>query len=75
MTRQMPVGDANRQLTALVHNVERETLVLTRHDHPVAVVISARRYEALLAEIDALDDHIALHESAALMFGLDPLNG
>jgi antitoxin StbD len=73
MTRQVPVGDANSQLTALLDNAECDTLVLTRHNHPAAVVISARRYEALLAAIDALDDHIALHEHEALMIGLGQL--
>jgi antitoxin StbD len=74
MTRHVPVAPANRQLSALLHNAERETLVLTRHNQPAAVVISARRYQALLAQIDALDDHIALHEREALMIGLDRLN-
>jgi antitoxin StbD len=74
MTRHIPIGDANQQLTALLHHAERETLVLTRHNRPAAVVISARRYDALLAAIDALDDHIALHEREALTIGLDHLD-
>jgi prevent-host-death family protein len=73
VTRLVPVEDANTKLTALLHNAERETLVLTRHSHPAAVVISARRYSALLAQIDALDDHISLHEREALIIGLDRL--
>ncbi len=74
MTRHVPVGDADTKLGALLRGAERETLVLTRHNHPAAVLISARRYEALLAQIDVLDDHLSLHEREALTTGLDRLN-
>jgi len=60
-------------LTSLLRGAEHETLVLT-HCHPAAVLISARRYEALLAQIDVLDDHLSLHEREALTIGLDRLN-
>ncbi len=73
VTRHVPVGDANTKLTALVRGAERETLVLTRHSHPAAVMISARRYQALLAQIEILDDHLSLHEREALTVGLDRL--
>jgi antitoxin StbD len=74
MTRHVPVGDADTRLTALLRGVEREMIVLTWHSHPAAVLISARRYEALLAEIDVLDDHLSLHEREALTIGLDRLS-
>lgn len=51
--RRCSLGEARRQLPALVHDAERGKAVhLTRRGKPVAVLISAAEYERLTRERD-----------------------
>lgn len=45
----MPVSDAKDQLSALVESVEElhETVVITRHGRPAAVLVSPEEFESL----------------------------
>lgn len=57
------VSEAKGRLTELVRDAQDEDVLLTRHGRPAAVIMSADRYEALMDEIEDLQDRLSIHES------------
>jgi antitoxin StbD len=70
-TRHVPISEAKGRLAELVRDSDDEDVVLLRHGRPAAVVMSARRYEALLEEIEDLRDRLSIHEREGLTMDLD----
>ena len=67
----LPVSDAKDQLSALVEAVEtiHETVVITRHGKPAAVLVSPDEYESLTetafwASVPGIADDIAEAETS-----------
>jgi antitoxin StbD len=63
MAELVSISAAKARLSELVRDSDREDVLLMRHSHPVAVLLSARRYEDLLERIDDLEDRLAVHEA------------
>jgi antitoxin StbD len=58
----IPIGEANGSLAELVRDSATEPITLMFHGYPVGVILSARRYEALLEELHDLDDDLSVHQ-------------
>jgi len=71
MATLVPISEAKGRLAELVRDSDEDDVMLLRHGRPAAVVISTRRYEALLDEIEDLRDRLSIHEREGLTVGLD----
>ncbi|HEY1914222.1 MAG TPA: type II toxin-antitoxin system Phd/YefM family antitoxin [Streptosporangiaceae bacterium] len=65
VSEQMPLADVKNRLSEVVDRLEREhgRVVITRHGHPAAVVMSVEDLESLEETLDILD-------SAELLAGI-----
>ena len=45
-------------------------MVAVRHSHPAAVLVGAERYNALLEELEDLNDRLSVYQSAQSEAGL-----
>lgn len=66
MAALVPISEAKGRLAALVRDSESEDVILVRHSRPAAVLMSMRRHEALLEEIEDLRDRLSIHEREGL---------
>lgn len=71
MAEFVPVTEAKARLTALVSESDTEDVTIMRHGRPAAVMISARRYEALMEEIEDLKDRLSIHERDGVTINFD----
>ena len=57
VSEQMPLADVKNRLSEVVERLEREhgRVVITKHGHPAAVVISVEDLESLEETLDILD--------------------
>jgi prevent-host-death family protein len=57
VSEQMPLADVKNQLSEVVDRLEREhgRVVITRHGHPAAVVMSVEDLESLEETLDIMD--------------------
>ena len=57
MAEQMPLADVKNRLSEVVDRLEREhgRVVITKHGHPAAVVISVEDLESLEETLDVMD--------------------
>lgn len=62
MTHMVPITEAKVRLSELVRDASDEEVLLLRHGRPVAVIVSADRYEALLEDIEDLRDRLSIYE-------------
>jgi phosphomannomutase len=62
---------ATRELAKLVRDSDSVDVLLLRHGRPAAVILSTRRYEALLEELEDLRDRLSIHEREGLTVELD----
>jgi prevent-host-death family protein len=62
IAEQMPLGDVKNRLSEVVDRLQREhgRVVITRHGHPAAVVIS-------LDDLESLEETLDVMDSAALL--------
>jgi prevent-host-death family protein len=73
MTVLVPVTEAKGRLSALVHDAEDADVLLMRHGRPAAVLIGAARYQALLDQLDDLEDRLSVHEREGLTMDVGKL--
>ena len=73
MTVFVPVSSAKGRLSQLIRNAEDEDVLLMRHGRPAAVIIGIDRYQALLDQLDDLEDRLSIHEREGLTVDLDKL--
>ncbi len=61
---ELPLADARNRLSELVADVEKThaRVVITKHGHPAAVLLSPDDLAALEETLDVLSDPTALHE-------------
>jgi antitoxin StbD len=57
------ITDAKAKLPELVRRAAEEDVVLLRHSHPAAVLMSVARHAALMEHLDDLEDRLAVYES------------
>ena len=57
VSEQMPLADVKNRLSEVVERLEREhgRVVITKHGHPAAVVISVEDLESLEETLDVMD--------------------
>jgi prevent-host-death family protein len=57
IAEQMPLADVKNRLSEVVDHLEREhgRVVITKHGHPAAVVISVEDLESLEETLDVMD--------------------
>ncbi len=62
LSEQMPLADVKNRLSEVVDRLEREhgRVVITKHGHPAAVVIS-------VDDLDSLEETLDIMDSAALL--------
>ena len=62
VSEQMPLADVKNRLSEVVDRLEREhgRVVITKHGHPAAVVIS-------VADLESLEETLDILDSAALL--------
>jgi antitoxin YefM len=62
VSEQMPLGDVKNRLSEVVDHLEREhgRVVITKHGHPAAVVISVDDLESLEETLDVMDSAVLL---------------
>ena len=70
-TIEVPISQAKGRLTVLVRDSDENDVLLMRHGRPAAVLLSVRRHEALLEEIEDLRDRLSIHEREGLTSDLD----
>jgi prevent-host-death family protein len=71
MAEFVPISEAKARLSEIVRESDSEDVLLLRHGRPAAVVVSTRRYNALLEEIEDLKDRLSVHEREDVTVGLD----
>jgi antitoxin StbD len=71
MTTLMPISEAKAKLAELVRDSDEGDVILMKHGRPAAVVLSVRRHEALIEEIEDLKDRLSIHEREGLTMSLD----
>jgi antitoxin YefM len=64
VTEQMSLADVKNRLSEVVDRLEREhgRVVITKHGHPAAVVISVEDLESLEETLDIMDNAALLSE-------------
>lgn len=67
----VPISEAKARLSELVRDAEEDDVLLTRHGHVAAVVMSSERHEALLEQIEDLQDRLSVHEREGLAMDLE----
>lgn len=64
LTEQMSLADVKNRLSEVVDRLEREhgRVVITKHGHPAAVVISVEDLESLEETLDIMDNAALLND-------------
>lgn len=63
MTELVPISEAKGRLSELVRDADTDDVLLMKHGRKAAVLMSTRRHEALLEELEDLRDRQAIDES------------
>lgn len=71
----VPITEAKARLSEIVRESESRSVLLMKHGRPAAIVMSAAAYDALMEQIEDLEDRLAIHERAGVTIGLDTLRG
>ncbi|MGU3650668.1 type II toxin-antitoxin system Phd/YefM family antitoxin [Mycolicibacterium sp. A43C] len=69
----VPVSEARASLSALIKQADDHDIVLMNHGRPAAILISVKRYDALLEEVEDLKDRVSVHERDGVTVSLDNL--
>lgn len=72
VSEQMPLADVKNRLSEVVDRLEREhgRVVITKHGHPAAVVISVEDLESLEETLDVMDSPALLDDIREALTGL-----
>jgi antitoxin StbD len=71
MAQFIPISEAKPRLAEIVRDSDDEDVLLLRHGRPAAVVMSARRWDALNEEIEDLRDRLSIHERDGVTVDFD----
>jgi prevent-host-death family protein len=71
MAALVPITSAKARLGELINTSDSEDVLLMRHGHPAAVLMSVRRHEELLEELEDFRDRLSIHEREGLTTSLD----
>jgi antitoxin StbD len=73
MNEIVQITEAKARLAELVREADSHNVLLLRHGRPAAVILSARRYDAIIEDIEDLRDRLSVYEREGLTIGLDKL--
>jgi prevent-host-death family protein len=73
MTELVPISEAKARLSELVRDADIDDVLLLRHGRVAAVMMSARRYDALIEELEDLRDRLSIHELEGITLDFDKL--
>ncbi len=73
MSELVSISKARARLSELVRQSRDDDVALMNHSTPVAVIVSADRYEAMLEEIEDLKDRLSVHEREGVAISADKL--
>jgi prevent-host-death family protein len=73
MPEMIPVSEAKARLSELIRRSDETDVFLLRHGRVAGVVISSRRYDAMLEEAEDLRDRLSIYEAEGVTIGLDKL--
>ena len=71
MAQFIPISEAKPRLAEIVRDSDDEDVLLLRHGRPAAVVMSARRWDAVNEEIEDLRDRLSIHERDGVTVDFD----
>lgn len=66
MQKIIPISEAKARLAEIVRDSDSDDVVLMKHGHPAAVVMSYARHEALLGTLEDMSDRLAIYERDGL---------
>lgn len=69
----VPITEAKARLSEIVRESEDRNVLLMKHGRPGAVVMSASRYEDLLARVEDMEDRLSIYEREGVTISLDKL--
>jgi prevent-host-death family protein len=73
MAEMIPVSEAKARLSELVRRSDETDVFLMRHGRVAGVIISSRRYDAMLEEAEDLRDRLSVYEAEGVAMSLDKL--
>ncbi len=73
MAEMIPVSEAKARLSELVRRSDETDVFLMRHGRVAGVIISSRRYDAMLEEAEDLRDRLSVYEAEGVTVSLDKL--
>ena len=73
MARFIPISEAKPRLVEIVRDSDDDDVWLLRHARPAAVVVSARRWDALHEEIEDLRDRLSIVERNGVTVDFDKI--
>jgi antitoxin StbD len=73
MAEMIPVSEAKARLSELVRRSDETDVFVMRHGRVAGVIISSRRYDAMLEEAEDLRDRLSVYEAEGVTMSLDKL--
>lgn len=73
VSKLIAISEAKGRLSEIVRDSDDADVLLMRHGHPAAVIMSVRRHEALLEELEDLRDRLSVHEREGVTMDFDKL--
>ena len=73
MSALVPVSEAKGRLSELVRESDDHDVVIMNHGRPASILISARRMDSLLEEMEDLRDRLSVYERDGVTIGVDKL--
>jgi len=73
MAEMIPVSEAKARLSELVRRSDETDVFVMRHGRVAGVIISSRRYDAMLEEAEDLRDRLSVYEAEGVTVSLDKL--
>lgn len=71
--KMISISEAKAKLSEVVAESDSHDVTLLKHGRPVAVVISAARFDALLESFEDMADRLSVHERDGVSVDFDKL--
>ncbi|MPZ94544.1 MAG: type II toxin-antitoxin system prevent-host-death family antitoxin [Propionibacteriales bacterium] len=71
MAQMIPISEANGRLSELVREADSQDVLLMRHGRAAAVMMSPRRHDALVEELEDALDRLSVYEREGLTMSID----
>lgn len=62
MAHLVPISEAKDRLSELVRDSADENVILMRHGHPTAVLVSTEYLQSLLDDLEDAEDRLSIYE-------------